>query len=318
MNSLTNSPKSSQDQEKRNLIEHYLGQQIRDLLDHPDTIEVSLNSDGRLFVSLNNGEKMLVRDDADQIAAQMLMNAIAAWKAVTFNDKFPLISVELPTGERFSGQIPPVVPAPSFCIRKPSEKIITLEEYLHNGQINQHHYQIIVDAVKASRSMIILGGTASGKTTFANAVLQKISDTGDRLIIIEDLTELQCAAEDVLRLREAPPHVSMSDLVKQSLRLSPERIIIGEVRDRAALDLLKAWNTGHTGGIATIHANSAKDGISRLEQMILEAIPSVPHRLIESAVDLFIYIEKKAEKRYQVTQICEASITDGNWEFKEN
>ena len=144
---------------------------------------------------------------------------------------------------------------------------------------------------------MIVGGTSSGKTTLANALLSQVSKTGDRVLILEDTRELQCEAKDTVALRTHGKNVTLADLVRSTLRLRPDRIIVGEVRGPEALDMLKAWNTGHPGGIATIHANSAKAGLSRIEQLILEGAQVVSRTLIAEAINVIVFISGRGSKR---------------------
>src|SRR5690606_16839619 len=140
-------------------------------------------------------------------------------------------------------------------------------------------------------------GTSSGKTTLVNALLAEAAKLDERIIIIEDTRELQCAAEDCVALRTKTGVVTMGHLVRSTLRLRPDRIVVGEVRGGEALDMLKAWNTGHPGGLATIHANSARAALYRLEQLILEAAPNAPRQLIAETIDLIVFISGRGLNR---------------------
>ena len=149
-------------------------------------------------------------------------------------------------------------------------------------------------AAGARQNLLIAGGTGSGKTTLANAILAEPAFAQDRVVLIEDTAELQCTAADKLEMltKRTDPPVTMTDLVRDTLRLRPDRIIIGEVRDGSALDLLKAWNTGHPGGLATIHANSAMEALTRLEDLIGEVTQRIPYRAIAQAIHLVVFIER--------------------------
>jgi type IV secretion system protein VirB11 len=151
-------------------------------------------------------------------------------------------------------------------------------------------------AVIDRRNILVAGGTSSGKTTLANALLAEIGFRDERVILIEDTRELQCAAADTVALRTRPG-VTMADLVRSTLRLRPDRIIVGEVRGGEALDMLKAWNTGHPGGIATVHANSASSALYRIEQLIQEAVVTVPRRMIAEGIDLIVFIAGRGSAR---------------------
>ena len=220
---------------------------------------------------------------------------LSSFAKTVANREHPLISAELPFyGYRFEGSLPPVSVMPGFNIRKPAIKVIPLEQYVTDGIMSAHQRDIIVEAVRNKQNILLVGGTGSGKTTAANAILNEISKTGDRILILEDTRELQCSAQDYESFR-TQDNVSMTDLVKTAMRRRPDRIVVGEVRDKSALDLLKAWNTGHPGGVCTVHANSAADGLLRLEQLIQEAIPNSQQALIGEAVDLIIYISRTTE-----------------------
>jgi type IV secretion system protein VirB11 len=207
----------------------------------------------------------------------------------------PRISATLPeTGERFQGAFMPVVSSPAFAIRKRPEVVFTLAEYVGQGIMTEGQAAVIREAAVNHQNILIVGGTGSGKTTLANGVLAEPAFAQDRVIIIEDTAELRCSADDQIQMltKRTDPPVTMTDLVRDTLRLRPDRIIIGEVRDGSALDLLKAWNTGHPGGLATIHANSAAEGLTRLEDLIGEVTQRIPYRAITQAINVIIYIER--------------------------
>jgi type IV secretion system protein VirB11 len=193
--------------------------------------------------------------------------------------------------------LPPVAPGPCFAIRKPAQRIYTLADYVSDGIMSAEVARALSLAVVERRNLLVAGGTSSGKTTLANALLAELAPRDERVILIEDTRELQCAAPDTVALRTRPGVVSMADLVRSTLRLRPDRIIVGEVRGGEALDMLKAWNTGHPGGIATVHANSARSALYRLEQLIQEAVIAVPRRLIAEAIDLVVFIHGRGTAR---------------------
>ncbi|EAT08447.1 conjugal transfer protein traB [Sphingomonas sp. SKA58] len=197
----------------------------------------------------------------------------------------PIVSAELPphgqgAGERFEGILPPVSTAPCFSIRKPAARVYTLMDYVADGIMSAEAARMLSLAVVDRRNILIAGGTSSGKTTLANALLAEMAHLDERVILIEDTRELQSPAHDTVALRTRAGAVTMGDLVRSTLRLRPDRIIVGEVRGGEALDMLKAWNTGHPGGIATVHANSASSALYRIEQLIQEAVVTVPRRLV--------------------------------------
>src|SRR5207253_855752 len=199
--------------------------------------------------------------------------------------------------ERFEGILPPVATGPCFSIRKPASRIYGLLDYVRDGMISAEDARTLAMAAVERRNILVAGGTSSGKTTLANALLAEIAAFDERVILIEDTRELQCAAPDTVALRTRPGMVSMADLVRSTLRLRPDRIVVGEVRGAEALDMLKAWNTGHPGGIATVHANSAAAALYRLEQLIQEAVVTVPRRLIADAIDVVVFIAGRGSGR---------------------
>ncbi|MEZ6030337.1 MAG: P-type conjugative transfer ATPase TrbB, partial [Hyphomonadaceae bacterium] len=216
----------------------------------------------------------------------------------------PIVSAELPPrGERFEGILPPVARGPCFAIRKPAGHVIRLDAYVEAGIVTAAQADALKSAIRARANIIVAGGTGSGKTTLTNALLSEIASLSERVVLLEDTRELQCDADDVVALRTQPGSVSLAQLVRSTLRLRPDRIIVGEVRGAEALDLLKAWNTGHPGGIATLHANSARAALSRLEQLAMEACDSPPTALIAEAIDLVVFIERGGPAGRRLTEI---------------
>ncbi len=193
--------------------------------------------------------------------------------------------------------LPPVSLAPCFSIRKPATRIYTLLDYVADGIMSAEIARLLSLAVVERRNILVAGGTSSGKTTLANALLAEMAHLDERVILIEDTRELQSPAPDTVALRTRAGHVTMADLVRSTLRLRPDRIIVGEVRGGEALDMLKAWNTGHPGGIATVHANSAASALLRIEQLIQEAVVTVPRRLIADAIDMVVFIAGRGQAR---------------------
>ena len=222
------------------------------------------------------------------------------------------MSAELPeSGERFEGVLPPVSEAPCFSIRKPAGKLYRLSDYELSGVLIETQADVLRDAIQSHKNILIAGGTGSGKTTLANALLSEIAASGERIILIEDTRELSCDAQDCIALRTRDGVASLGDLVRSTLRLRPDRIIVGEVRGGEALDMLKAWNTGHPGGVATVHANSAAAALTRLEQLIGETVVNAPRSLIAEAIDIVIYIAGRGEER-RVETIAEVTGVTGD------
>src|SRR5271168_1478638 len=277
-------------------------------------VEVMVNPDGKIWVDrIGEGRSFtgerLAAADADRI---LRLLADHAGEVVT-RDR-PRVSATLPqTGERFQGVFMPIVASPAFAIRKRPEVIFTLEDYVAGGILTPAHAAALRTAADARQNLLIAGGTGSGKTTLANAILALPAFAADRVVIIEDVAELQCAAADKLQMltKRSEPAVTMTDLVRDTLRLRPDRIVIGEVRDGSALDLLKAWNTGHPGGLATIHANSAMEALARLEDLISEVTVRVPYRAIAQAIHVVVFIERTATGR-QVREVSRLTGRDGD------
>ena len=281
-----------------NMLRTAMGPMITKALDDPDVIEIMLNPDGRLWldkVGLGrfDSECRLEPDEAERV-----VRLVASHIHQDVTASAPIVSAELPgNGERFEGVIPPVVTAPCFSIRKGAVSVFSLQDYVDAETMSHTQAEALRYAVSSRQNVLIVGGTSSGKTTLANALLAEVSKTGDRVLILEDTRELQCKAEDTVALRTHGQNVRLSDLVRSTLRLRPDRIIVGEVRGPEALDMLKAWNTGHPGGIATVHANSAKAGLARIEQLILEGAQTVPRALIAEAIDVIVFISGRGSRR---------------------
>jgi type IV secretion system protein VirB11 len=210
----------------------------------------------------------------------------------------PRVSAELPeSGERFEGLVPPVVTAPCFAIRRPAIAVFSLDDYVEAGIMTRPHANVLRSAVRDRRNILVAGGTSTGKTTLVNALLAEVAKTGDRVVLIEDTRELQCAAPNLVALRTKDGAATLSDLVRSALRLRPDRIPIGEVRGAEALDLLKAWGTGHPGGVGTVHAGSALGALRRLEQLIQEAVVTVPRSLIAETVEVIAVLAGRGTAR---------------------
>lgn len=293
------------------MLKSAMGDVIAAALADPTVIEIMLNPDGQLWIEQHGKGRQNSGHVIKPCEAERVIRLVGSHVHQAVTRDHPIVSAELPLGgERFEGVMPPIAAAPSFSIRKPACQIYTLSDYVAQGIMSELQAQLLRDCVTDRKSLLIVGGTGSGKTTLANALLHEVAATGDRVVILEDTHELQCAAADKIALRTQAGAVTMSDLVRSTLRLRPDRIIVGEVRGGEALDLLKAWNTGHPGGIATVHANSALDGVSRLEQLVSEVASRVPRALIAMAVDVVIGIENRGGKRV-VTDILSVVSADG-------
>ncbi|MDP3736401.1 MAG: P-type conjugative transfer ATPase TrbB [Hyphomonadaceae bacterium] len=281
-----------------------LGPALMAQLAATDTIEVIVNPDGRVWVERVGRGREAAGFSMEASETERAIRLVATLTGAEVTRTKPIVSAELPpNGERFEGVLPPVSRAPCFAIRKPASRVIHLEDYVVAGIVTAGQASDLKQAIIARANIIVAGGTGSGKTTLANALLAEIAALNERVVILEDTRELQCAAEDVVSLRTQPGSVSLSHLVRSTLRLRPDRIIVGEVRGPEALDLLKAWNTGHPGGIATLHANSARAALARLEQLAMEATSSPPTALIAEAVDLVVFIERGGPAGRRISEI---------------
>ncbi|MGN8114010.1 P-type conjugative transfer ATPase TrbB [Labrys sp. 22185] len=275
-----------------------LGPAIAGFLGDASVVEVMLNPDGRLWIDrLSEG----LSDTGERLSAadgERIVRLVAHHVGAEVHAGNPRVSAELPeTGERFEGLLPPVVAAPAFAIRKPAVAVFTLQDYVAADTMTAAQAEILRQAVADRRTILVAGGTSTGKTTLTNALLAEVSKTSDRVVLIEDTRELQCAAPNLVAMRTKDGVATLSDLVRSSLRLRPDRIPIGEVRGAEALDLLKAWGTGHPGGIGTIHAGTALGALRRLEQLIQEAVVTVPRALIAETIDLVAVLSGRGSTR---------------------
>ncbi|ESZ69209.1 conjugal transfer protein TrbB [Mesorhizobium sp. L103C105A0] len=275
-----------------------LGPAIARYLDDAGIVEVMLNPDGRLWIDrLSEG----LSDTGERLSAadgERIVRLVAHHVGAEVHAGAPRVSAELPeTGERFEGLLPPVVAAPAFAIRKPAVAIFTLEDYVATGIMSAQQVDALRQGVANRANILVAGGTSTGKTTLINALLAEVAKTFDRVVIIEDTRELQCAAPNLVAMRTKDGVASLSDLVRSSLRLRPDRIPVGEVRGAEALELLKAWGTGHPGGLGTIHAGSAIGALRRLEQLIQEAVVTVPRALIAETIDLVAVLSGRGSAR---------------------
>lgn len=275
-----------------------LGAAIARFLEDTSVVEVMLNPDGRIWIDrLSEG----LADTGEMLSAadgERIVRLVAHHVGAEVHAGSPRVSAELPeTGERFEGLLPPVVAAPAFAIRKPAVAVFTLDDYVRAGIMSARQAEALRQGIVARANILVAGGTSTGKTTLTNALLAEVAKTADRVVIIEDTRELQCAAPNLVAMRTQDGVASLSDLVRSSLRLRPDRIPIGEVRGAEALDLLKAWGTGHPGGVGTIHAGSAIGALRRMEQLIQEAVVTVPRALIAETIDLVAVLSGRGSAR---------------------
>jgi len=292
-----------------------MGPIIGGALRDKSVIEIMANPDGSLWLD-KHGEGRVQAGELLPADAERIIRLVASHIRVECNEAAPIVSAELPeSGERFEGILPPIVTGPSFTIRKPAGVVYSLADYVEAHIMTPLQARCLSFAVVEKKNILVVGGTSSGKTTLTNALLNELVELNERVVIIEDTRELHCPVLDLVSLRTKPGVAAMSDLVRSTMRLRPDRIIIGEVRGPEALDLLKAWNTGHPGGVATLHANGAHAALYRLEQLIQEAVITVPRRLIADAVDLLVFIKGRGNAR-RVDCIREVTGLDSNADYQ--
>ena len=296
-------------------LERELGEQVLSCLKDPEVIEIMLNPDGVLWVE-RTGHPMARLGEIPPHQAEAAMATIAALHKTTITRENPILECELPLdGSRFEGLIPPVVAGPSFCIRKRATRIFTLDDYVSAGTMTARQRALIRTAALDHKNILIVGGTGSGKTTLVNAVIHLIGEElpGERLLILEDTPEIQCAAPNQV-FKRTTDGIDLRRLLRSTMRYRPDRILVGEVRGGECLDLLKAWNTGHPGGVATVHANDAKGGLIRLENLVGEVTTAPMQKTIAAAIDVIVFIAKTAGTKSgrQIQELLRVIDHDGS------
>jgi type IV secretion system protein TrbB len=304
-----NAPQQVQEQRLTELLRRQLGAQILGAVADPRVTEIIINQDGRVWFEAY-GKGMYeagLRLAPSQV--ESLIGTVAASLGIVANAGNPIVEGELLIGGiRFEGLLVPVVPKPCCVMRKPAQVLYTLDDYVRDGILDPIHAGILRDVVAQRLNIVVAGGTGSGKTTLAGAIINQMvasSDPNERYVTIEDTLELRCQARNLVRLHTAD-NADMTRLVRTTMRLRPDRIIIGEVRGAEALALLKAWNTGHPGGVTTIHANGASAALTRLSSLVQEAgVPPQPE-LIAETINLILFIVRTASGR-RVTEMVRVS-----------
>lgn len=293
-------------------LTYSLGPEIMKAINDPDVIEVMVNPDGNVWIE-KLGCAMELTTTIDFYRAKDVVLLVASSMDFEAGVEKPVVEGELPLdGSRFHGLLPPnVSPQAAFTIRKKASKVFSLEEYVEKGSLPASLHQTIKTAVADRKNILVAGGTGSGKTTLLNGLIKSLTevDPGHRIIILEDTMELQCESLNRVFLRTSD-FLNMQGLVETTMRYRPDRILVGEVRNKAALDLLKAWNTGHPGGFATVHANSAEEGLDRLEELTEEAGNGPKQKLIGRAVDIILFIQKTADGNRKITEAIEVNGYD--------
>ena len=270
-----------------------LGPSILTLLADDGVIEIMRNPDGRIWVE-RLGQGMSCIGKLAEHKAHALATTVAAMRGQVLTEEQPVIECELPDYPcRFTAAIPPAVERVAFAIRRKASRLFTLDDYVAEGILTASHRKLLGDAVRSRKNIVVSGGTGTGKTTLVNAVKAEIADLApdDRVVVIEDTPEIRCCSPNTVAIRTTRS-VTLLSALRSSLRLRPDRIVVGEVRGPEALALLKAWNTGHPGGIATLHANDARSALRRLESLVAEATQAPMQPTIAEAVDLIVSIAK--------------------------
>ena len=292
-----------------------LGPTIGRYLEDALIVEVMLNADGALWVDKLGHGRIDTGTRISPADGDRVIRIVATSVGASCSNLSPILSAELPgTGFRFQGVLPPVAEKPLFTIRKKASLVYSFERYVADGFFTKEVSEYLSTAIQQRKNIVVAGGTGSGKTTFSNAILNEIAKAGDRIVILEDTKELQCNALDYVSLRTSP-EVTMRDLLKATLRLRPDRIVVGEVRGGEALDLLKAWNTGHPGGCATVHANSAEKALFRLEQLIEEAGVRMSKESIADSVNVVVFLERSF-RGPKLSSVCEVSFDHDAYQFR--
>jgi P-type conjugative transfer ATPase TrbB len=297
-------------------LERDMGPLLVTALNDPRTVELMLNADGKLWQE-RLGEPMMCIGSIRVAQAEAIIKTVAGYHGKEITHFKPILEGELPLdGSRFAGQLPPVVPFPTFAIRKRAIAIFTLDQYVTAEIMTPAQRSALKEAVASHRNILVSGGTGSGKTTLMNAIINEmvVQNPAERIFIIEDTGEIQCAAENFVQYHTSL-EVSMTALLKTTLRMRPDRILVGEVRGPEALDLLDAWNTGHEGGVATLHANNSGSALTRLKSLVTRnaSAPAEIEPLIGEAVHVVVHIARTSAGRC-IQEILQVSgYEDGHY-----
>ena len=285
------------------LIERYLGRGFAECFLADDTEEVYINTDLRIRVLTSRGTREPTESTVEARGAEAFLRSVASRVKTQFDREHPSLAASCPFPSlgkvRIQGFIPPLTDGPVLLVRKPCRHVPTLEDYVRSGSLSQTGFDRLRAAVAMRDNIIVAGPTGSGKTTLCNALIQAIEELcpGDRLVILEDTPEIVCTAPDHLILRTTPD-CTMRELVKYSLRTTPNRIVIGEVRDGAAKDLLDAWITGHPGGCGTVHGEDIEKALVRLSELARDGAGGIDQRaLVLRAVQLVVVISGFGSQR---------------------
>jgi type IV secretion system protein TrbB len=268
---------------------------ILDFLNDDAVVEIMLNADGRIWVDKVGVGMFAAKATMSPEEALRMLRLVATEMNAELSDRNPSLSGKLPLwGARVQASIPPIVESPVFALRKPARVVFGLEDYLARDIITPAQDRTLREAIASRQNILVGGGTGTGKTTFVNALLREVARTDDRVYLVEDTPELQCSAANKIQVLVQEPTYTWRRAIFDALRFRPDRIIVGEVRGPAALEMLKAWNTGHPGGLATLHANDTTSMLDRLCQLIEEVVPHAPRQLVAQAVGLCVHMQRDA------------------------
>lgn len=301
-------------------IQTSLGSGIVEALSDKNVTDIHVNPDGTVWVDHAETGVKTTDFTMEPKAIRTALNSIASLAGLEINEASPQLSAILPvSGERIQALIPPVVDSPCFSIRKPPVVLYTLDDYVSSQFMSRSHADFLRKAVEDKCNILVAGSTGSGKTTLLNALLAVPAFSNDRIYTIEDVKELQVAAGNLVSTftKTTAPFVTMNDLVRNALRQCPDRIIIGEVRGGEAYELLKAWNTGHEGGVASIHANSAHEALYRIEDLVGEVVATIPRKMIGRTIDVVAFIERRGSMRI-VSEVIEVEAFGGDMYVTKN
>ena len=291
-----------------------LGQEFLQKFLNPNLLEVMCNpnEDGSSSIFWEEQGQDMVYDPEmskrfNSSRAESVIKTIAGYYNKTVNEADPILESQFPIdGSRFTGIMPPVTTTPSFTIRKRPNRVFTLDEYVANGIMTEQQKAIIQQAITNRSNILVIGGTGSGKTTLVNGIIWEmtVQHPNERIYISEDTGEIRCDSPNKVHVYTTMS-ADLTKLVRTALRFRPDRIVVGEVRGAEALDLLDTWNTGHPGGVATVHANSAVLGLERLEGLITRNPfhPTEIRQLIAQVVNIIIFISKDRNTGRKIREI---------------
>ncbi len=292
-------------------------------LEDPAVIEIALNGDGAVWVERMGAPMTRTAVQMSRGEALMVLGLVADAVGTEITSAKPSLAALMPGwNARLQAMVPPVVESPVFTIRKPPAKVFSLDDYVARGMLSVVQADSIRLAVSTRANILVGGSTGSGKTTFANAILQEIAErTSDRLYIVEDLRELKCAALNRIQIFVVEPLYTWQRAIADGLRCRPDRIIVGEIRAGAgALELVKAWNTGHPGGLATIHANDGPGMLDRLCQLLEEVIPAAPRPFLAQVINVLVHLRRDpahpAGRRVTSVDRVVGVSKEGKWQLE--